>query len=152
MPAHQTPALELPSTDGTIFRIESARGSPLVLYFYPRDNTPGCTDEAAQFRDRHAAFRDLGIAIYGVSRDSMRSHRSFKEKMGLPFELLSDPDETACNAWGVMKSKKLYGKPVRGIERSTFVIDASGAIAREWRSVKVPGHADEVLAFARTLA
>lgn len=152
MPAHQTPALELPSTDGTIFRLEAARGAPLVVYFYPRDHTPGCTDQAAQFRDRHAAFRDLGIAIYGVSRDSIRSHRSFKDKLGLPFELLSDPDETACSAWGVMKSKKLYGKPVRGIERSTFVIDASGAIAREWRGVKVPGHADEVLAYARTLA
>lgn len=152
MPAHQTPALELPSTDGTIFRLEAARGAPLVVYFYPRDHTPGCTDQAAQFRDRHAAFRDLGIAIYGVSRDSIRSHRSFKDKLGLPFELLSDPDETACGAWGVMKSKKLYGKPVRGIERSTFVIDASGAIAREWRGVKVPGHADEVLAYARTLA
>jgi peroxiredoxin Q/BCP len=152
MPAHQTPALELPSTDGTTFRLEAARGAPLVVYFYPRDHTPGCTDQAAQFRDRHAAFRDLGIAIYGVSRDSIRSHRSFKDKLGLPFELLSDPDETACGAWGVMKSKKLYGKPVRGIERSTFVIDASGAIAREWRGVKVPGHADEVLAYARTLA
>jgi peroxiredoxin Q/BCP len=152
MPAHQTPALELPSTDGTTFRLEAARGAPLVVYFYPRDHTPGCTDQAAQFRDRHAAFRDLGIAIYGVSRDSIRSHRSFKDKLGLPFELLSDPDETACSAWGVMKSKKLYGKPVRGIERSTFVIDASGAIAREWRGVKVPGHADEVLAYARTLA
>jgi peroxiredoxin Q/BCP len=152
MPAHPTPALELPSTDGTIFRLEAARGAPLVVYFYPRDHTPGCTDQAAQFRDRYAAFRDLGIAIYGVSRDSIRSHRSFKDKLGLPFELLSDPDETACQAWGVMKSKKLYGKPVRGIERSTFVIDASGAIAREWRGVKVPGHADEVLAYATTLA
>ena len=152
MAAAKAPTLALPSTDGSTFTLSAARGAPVVVYFYPKDNTPGCTAEAAQFRDQHKAFAKLGATIVGISRDSMKSHLSFKQKMALPFELLSDPDETACTAWGVMKMKNMYGKQVRGIERSTFVVASDGTIAREWRGVKVPGHVDEVLAFLKTLA
>jgi peroxiredoxin Q/BCP len=152
MAAAKAPALALPSTDGSTFRLSAARGAPVVVYFYPKDNTPGCTTEAAQFRDQHKAFARAGATIVGVSRDSLKSHLSFKQKMDLPFELLSDPDETACTTWGVMKLKNMYGKQVRGIERSTFVVAADGTIAREWRGVKVPGHVDEVLAFVQALA
>jgi len=152
MATSKAPALSLPSTDGGTFSLSAARGAPVVVYFYPKDNTPGCTTEAAQFRDQFKAFARLGATIVGVSRDSLKSHLSFKDKMALPFELLSDPDETACTAWGVMKLKNMYGKQVRGIERSTFVVAADGSLAREWRGVKVPGHVDEVLAFVKTLA
>jgi thioredoxin-dependent peroxiredoxin len=151
MPNAKAPELELPSTDGTTFKLSRARGAPVVIYFYPKDNTPGCTTEAAQFRDDYKAFTRAGVSIYGVSRDSMKSHLSFKEKMALPFELLSDSEETAVTAWKVMKMKNMYGKQVRGIERSTFVIAADGSIAKEWRGVKVPGHVQEVLAFVNTL-
>jgi peroxiredoxin Q/BCP len=151
MPATKAPALALPSTDGTTFDLAASRGAPVVVFFYPKDNTPGCTTEAAGFRDHHKAFGKAGATIVGVSRDSLKSHASFREKLGLPFDLLSDPDETACTAWGVMKMKNMYGKQVRGIERSTFVVAADGTIAREWRGVKVPGHVDEVLAFVGTL-
>ena len=152
MAAPKAPTLALPSTDGGTFDLTAARGSTVVVYFYPKDNTPGCTTEAAQFRDQHKAFAKLGATIVGISRDGMKSHLSFKQKMQLPFELLSDPDEAACTAWGVMKLKNMYGNQVRGIERSTFVVAADGSIAREWRGVKVPGHVDEVLAFVKTLA
>ncbi|HZV55468.1 MAG TPA: peroxiredoxin, partial [Rhodocyclaceae bacterium] len=118
---------------------------PLVIYFYPKDNTPGCTTEAGQFRDLHDEFRRLGCALYGISRDSIKSHEGFKAKLGLPFELLSDPEESACRLFDVIRMKKLYGKDVRGIERSTFLIDAAGRLVREWRGVKVDGHAAEVL-------
>ncbi len=151
MPAKKAPELALPSTDGTTFDLGKARGSPVVVYFYPKDNTPGCTAEAAGFRDHFKAFRKAGASIYGISRDSLKSHASFKEKMALPFELLSDAEETACKAWDVIRMKNMYGKQVRGIERSTFVIAADGTIAREWRGVKVPGHVEEVLAFVNTL-
>jgi peroxiredoxin Q/BCP len=151
MPATRAPALKLPSTDGTTFDLAAARGGKVVVFFYPKDNTPGCTTEAAGFRDQHEAFVKAGATIVGVSRDSLKSHASFREKLGLPFHLLSDGDEVACTAWGVMKMKNMYGKQVRGIERSTFVIDADGAIAREWRGVKVPGHVDEVLALVSSL-
>ena len=126
-------------------------GQALVLYFYPKDNTPGCTTEAMQFRDKYKDFVKAGAVVFGVSRDNMASHDSFKAKLELPFELISDPDEKACEAFGVMKLKNMYGKQVRGIERSTFLIDGQGRIAREWRGVKVPGHAEEVLAAARAL-
>jgi len=145
------PDFELPATGGGVFRLSSERGHPLVLYFYPKDNTPGCTTEGQQFRDLHPQFKKLKCALYGVSRDSMKSHENFKAKMGFPFELLSDAEEKACRLFNVIKMKNMYGKQVRGIERSTFVFDAQGGVAREWRGVKVPGHAQEVLDFVRTL-
>ena len=141
----------LPSTGNTTFKLSGARGSKLVLYFYPKDNTPGCTQQGSDFRDFHAAFRKAGTQIYGISRDSIRSHESFKAKMRFPFELLSDPDEAVCGAFGVMKLKNMYGRKVRGIERSTFVVDEKGVLAREWRGVKVPGHVQEVLNFVKAL-
>ncbi len=142
--------VSLSSTGGS-FRISDQRGKLLVLYFYPKDNTPGCTAEGADFRDRHAAFRKAGAEVFGVSRDSLKSHEGFKAKMQFPFELVSDPDEALCQAFGVIKMKNMYGKKVRGIERSTFVLGRDGAVAREWRGVKVPGHAEEVLNFVKTL-
>ena len=141
----------LPSTGGATFRLSDARGTKLVLYFYPRDNTPGCPQEGADFRDAWKAFNRAGCDISGVSRDSLRSHEAFKAKMKFPFELLSDADEAACRQFGVLKQKMLYGKQVRGIERSTFVLDGDGVLAREWRGVKVPGHVQEVLNFAKAL-
>ena len=145
------PDFSLPCTGSSTFRLSSARGKKLVLYFYPKDNTPGCTTEGSDFRDLHAQFRRAGAEVYGISRDSLKSHEGFKQKMKFPFELLSDADEAACGQFGVMKLKKLYGKQVRGIERSTFVIDEKGVLAREWRGVKVPGHAQEVLNFVKAL-
>jgi peroxiredoxin Q/BCP len=133
--------------DGRSARLSDYRGRWLILYFYPKDNTPGCTVEGTQFRDLHDEFRKAKVAVFGISRDSVKSHEGFKAKMGFPFELLSDPDETACGIFGVMKMKNMYGRQVRGVERSTFVIDRQGRIAREWRGVKVPGHAREVLDF-----
>ena len=141
----------LPATGNQTFILSQAQGSSLVLYFYPKDSTPGCTTEAGEFRDLHAQFRKAGCAVYGISRDSIRSHENFRSKLKLPFELLSDTGETACALFGVIRQKVLYGKPVRGIERSTFVIDGSGVLRREWRGVKAPGHAAEVLAFVKTL-
>jgi peroxiredoxin Q/BCP len=145
------PDFEAQATGGTTFRLSAARGQPLVLYFYPKDNTPGCTDEGVQFRDLYSEFQKLGCSVYGVSRDSIKSHDGFKAKMSFPFELLSDPDERLCQTFGVMKMKNMYGKQVRGIERSTFVIDSAGKVRKEWRGVKVPGHAQEVLEFVKTL-
>jgi peroxiredoxin Q/BCP len=121
-----------------------------VLYFYPKDNTPGCTTESIEFREKHPEFLEANAVIFGISRDSMRSHEGFKSKLGLPFELISDPEELVCNQFGVMKMKNMYGKQVRGIERSTFVIDATGRIMKEWRGVKVPDHVDEVLEFLKS--
>lgn len=132
-------------TGGRPFKLADYRGKKLVIYFYPKDNTPGCTTEAMQFRDLYSRFQQAGTEILGVSRDSMRSHESFKTKLGLPFELISDPDELVCKMFDVIALKSMYGKKVRGIERSTFVIDAEGKIVKEWRGVKVPGHVDEVL-------
>ena len=145
------PDFELPATGGSSFRLADARGRAVVLYFYPKDNTPGCTTEGQQFRDLHPQFSSLGCDVYGISRDSLKSHESFKSKMGFPFELLSDGDETACQLFGVIKMKNMYGRRVRGIERSTFVIDRNGVVRREWRGVKVPGHVQEVLDFVKTL-
>jgi thioredoxin-dependent peroxiredoxin len=120
-----------------------------VLYFYPKDNTPGCTTESIAFRELYPEFQAAHTEIYGISRDSLRSHEGFKGKLGLPFELISDPEETLCEQFGVMKMKNMYGKKVRGIERSTFVIDAQGRLMKEWRGVKVPDHAQEVLEFVK---
>ena len=138
------------STSGP-FKLAAHKGHPVVLYFYPKDNTPGCTTEGAQFRDLYSQFKKLGAVVVGCSRDSIKSHEGFKEKMAFPFDLLSDADERLCSQFGVIKMKNMYGKKVRGIERSTFVIDGGGKLAREWRGVKVPGHAEQVLEFVRTL-
>ena len=145
------PEFELPATGGTNFRSKDAKGRTLVLYFYPKDNTPGCTTEGQQFRDLHAEFHKYGADVYGISRDSLKSHENFKSKMAFPFELLSDSEETACKLFDVIKMKNMYGKKVRGIERSTFVIDRDGVVRREWRGVKVPGHVQEVLEFVKSL-
>ena len=145
------PDFSLPSTGNSTFSLSSALGSKLVLYFYPKDNTPGCTQQGADFRDSYKEFLRAGCAIVGVSRDPMKAHESFKAKMKFPFELLSDPDEAVCEQFGVMKLKNMYGKKVRGIERSTFVIDGKGVLVREWRGVKAPGHIEEVLNFVKAL-
>jgi peroxiredoxin Q/BCP len=145
------PELELPATGSKAFRLADARGRTVVLYFYPKDNTPGCTTEGQQFRDLHPEFQKLNCDVYGISRDSLKSHESFRAKMSFPFDLLSDTDEIVCKLFDVIKMKNMYGKKVRGIERSTFVIDGQGVLRKEWRGVKVPGHAEEVLGFVRTL-
>jgi peroxiredoxin Q/BCP len=147
----KVPDFEIASTGNKTFKLSASLGSPQVLYFYPKDNTPGCTTEGQQFRDLHAQFAKLGCAVHGVSRDSIKSHEGFKTRMGFPFDLLSDPDEKICNLFGVMKMKNMYGRQVRGIERSTFVIDAGGSVCGQWRGVRVPGHAQEVLEFVKSL-
>ena len=151
MPKKPFPDFELSATSGITFKFSEQRGHPCVIYFYPKDNTPGCTTEGQQFRDLYPQFQRRKCAIYGVSRDSLKSHENFKAKMSFPFELLSDSEETACKLFNVIKMKNMYGRKVRGIERSTFVFDDSGELAREWRGVKVPGHAQEVLDFVKTL-
>jgi peroxiredoxin Q/BCP len=145
------PEIELPATGGNTVKLSDLLGSTVVLYFYPKDNTPGCTTEGQHFRDLHSQFTKAGCVVLGVSRDSLKSHENFRAKMGFPFDLLSDADEEACKAFGVIKMKNMYGKKVRGIERSTFVIDGKGIIRREWRGVKVPGHVQEVLEFVNSL-
>lgn len=145
------PDFSLPATGGVTFQLSAHQGKPLVIYFYPKDSTPGCTTEAGQFRDLHAQFAKLGCPVYGVSRDSLKSHENFKAKLELPFELLSDKDELACGIFGVMKMKNMYGKQVRGVERSTFLIDAKGVLRQGWRGVKVDGHAQAVLEAVKTL-
>lgn len=145
------PAFTAPSTDGDL-SLKDLKGRIVVIYFYPRDNTPGCTTEGQNFRDRYAEFQAAGAEILGVSRDTLASHQKFKEKQGFPFPLVADPDETLCELYGVMKMKNMYGKQVRGIERSTFLIDAQGKLRQEWRGVKVPGHVDAVLDAVRGLA
>ncbi|MBY0265192.1 MAG: peroxiredoxin [Burkholderiales bacterium] len=145
------PEAELPATGGKSVSPGALPGKIVVLYFYPKDNTPGCTTEGQNFRDLHAQFVKAGAMIFGVSRDSLKSHENFKAKMGFPFDLLSDVEEEACKAYDVIKMKNMYGKKVRGIERSTFVIDRKGIIRREWRGLKVPGHAQEVLEFVKSL-
>ena len=147
----KVPDFEIASTGNRTFKLSAALGSPLVLYFYPKDNTPGCTTEGQEFRDLHGEFARRGCAVYGVSRDSVSSHEGFKSRMSFPFELLSDPDEKVCDLFGVMKMKNMYGKQVRGVQRSTFVIDPAGVVRREWRGLKVPGHAREVLEFVKSL-
>lgn len=150
-PSSPVESPELPATGGTELSIQSFRGQPLVVYFYPRDNTPGCTKEGQAFRDLHGEFEQLGAAIVGVSRDSLRTHENFKEKHAFPFELIADTDETLCRQFDVIKEKNMYGRKVMGVERSTFLLDADGAVVREWRKVKVPGHAEEVLEAVREL-
>jgi peroxiredoxin Q/BCP len=137
-------------TGDQTFELSGRPARYTVLYFYPKDNTPGCTTEAMNFRDHHDEITALGAAVYGISRDSLRSHENFKAKLGLPFELISDPDEAVCTRFDVMKMKNMYGKKVRGVERSTFVIDADGRLVKEWRGVKVTDHVQEVLEFLRS--
>jgi peroxiredoxin Q/BCP len=139
-----------PMTGGQTFELHGRPARYTVVYFYPKDNTPGCTTEAMAFRDRYPQFQAAGTAIYGISRDSLKSHENFKSKFDLPFDLIADTDETVCTQFGVMKMKNMYGKQVRGIERSTFVFDADGKIVKEWRGVKVNDHVDEVLEFVKS--
>ena len=145
-------ALQMTSaTAGTAqdFKLSDFIGKTVVLYFYPKDNTPGCTNESIDFRDAHAEFLAANTVVFGVSRVSLKSHDSFKNKLELPFELISDADEKLCNQFDVIKQKMMYGKQVRGIERSTFIVDGNGKLKDEWRKVKVTGHVAEVLAAVR---
>lgn len=144
------PDFSAQSTFGDI-SLERCLGRGVIIYFYPKDNTPGCTTETQDFRDLHDAFLAIGCVVIGVSRDSLKSHENFSKKLALPFPLIADTDETVCITYGVMKLKQMYGKQVRGIERSTFLIDARGKLVQAWRGLKVPGHVQEVLQAARSL-
>jgi peroxiredoxin Q/BCP len=147
----KVPAFAAESTGGQAFKLADAKGKNLVIYFYPKDSTPGCTREGQDFRDNYSKFKRNKTLVLGVSRDSIASHEKFKTKQEFPFELLSDTDEKLCKLFDVIKEKNMYGKKVMGIERSTFLIDASGKLRREWRKVKVDGHVDEVLVAVREL-
>ena len=151
MPDTPIPDFALPATSGTTFKLADQAGKVVVIYFYPKDSTPGCTTQGQNFRDLHDQFAAANAVVLGISRDSLKSHENFKAKQSFPFELGSDADEAVCTLFAVMKMKNMYGKQVRGIERSTFVIDRSGVLRREWRGVKVPGHVQEVLDFVITL-
>ncbi|MFZ2163679.1 MAG: peroxiredoxin [Sideroxyarcus sp.] len=151
MPNQAVADFTLPATGGVDFKLYPIRSKSLVIYFYPKDSTPGCTTEAQQFRDLYDEFKEAGSEIVGVSRDSIKSHEGFKAKFTLPFALLSDEEEKVCNLFGVLKKKLMYGKTVHGIERSTFVLDNKGIIRKEWRGLKADGHADEVLDFVQTI-
>ena len=139
------------ATSDTKVRLKDLRGKNVVLYFYPKDSTPGCTTEGRDFSALHGRFKRQNAVIFGVSRDSLASHEKFKEKQGFPFELISDPGETLCKKFDVIHEKTLYGRKFRGVVRSTFLIDAEGKRRREWRKVKVSGHADEVLEAVKSL-
>jgi len=145
------PALTLPATGGRSVALSQLKGNFVVLYFYPKDSTPGCTLEGRDFSRLYDSFRRLGAEVFGVSRDSLKSHENFKAKEGYCMDLLSDADEKLCQALGVIKMKNMYGRQVRGIERSTFLVDRDGRLVKEWRGVKVPNHAEEVLEFLRSL-
>jgi len=146
------PDFEAVATGDRTIRLKDLEGRNVVLYFYPKDSTPGCTTEGQNFRDLESQFENLDTTILGVSRDSLRSHENFKSKQGLGFELISDPDEALCRAYDVIKLKKMYGRESLGVERSTFLIDKTGVLRREWRKVKVKGHVDEVLAAVKELS
>ena len=145
------PEFESMATGNVRVSNTSHNGQVMVLYFYPKDNTPGCTTEAMQFRDRYKDFEKAGAAVFGVSRDNMKSHDDFKEKLELPFELIADTEEKMCHMFGVVKNKIMYGKKVKGIERSTFLIGADGLVVEEWRGLKVPGHVDDVLKTVKSI-
>ncbi len=145
------PEFEAVATGGVKFTPQSFIGKTVVLYFYPKDHTPGCTTEAMQFRDTHKEFVKAGATVFGVSRDNLLSHDKFKENLELPFDLIADTEEKLCHMFGVVKNKIMYGKKVKGIERSTFLIDASGVLREEWRGIKVAGHVEEVLAAVKGL-
>ena len=145
------PDFEAQATSGVKFTPQAFNGQAIVLYFYPKDHTPGCTTEAMQFRDKYKDFQKAGAVLFGVSRDNMKSHDDFKAKLELPFELIADTEEKMCHMFGVVKNKIMYGKKVKGIERSTFLIDGSGVLRAEWRGIKVAGHVDEVLKAVKDL-
>ncbi|MFO1220777.1 MAG: peroxiredoxin [Burkholderiaceae bacterium] len=145
------PDFEAAATSGVKFTPQAFEGKTVVLYFYPKDHTPGCTTEAMQFRDRHKDFLKAGAVVFGVSRDNMASHEKFRQNLELPFDLIADTEEKLCHMFGVVKNKIMYGKKVKGIERSTFLIDAKGVLRAEWRGIKVAGHVDEVLKAVKEL-
>lgn len=145
------PDFTCPATGGKDVRLKSLRGKKVVLYFYPKDSTPGCTTEGQDFRDLHTKFQRAGAVVLGVSRDSLASHEKFREKLKLPFDLLSDPDEALCRQFDVIREKSLYGRKFLGVERSTFLIDDKGKLRQEWRKVRVKGHAAEVLEAVKNL-
>ncbi len=147
----KVPAFTAASTGDQTFSLATSKGKKLIVYFYPKDSTAGCTREGQDFRDNHAKFRRNNAIVVGVSRDSLKSHENFKAKQGFPFELLSDPDETLCKMFDVMKEKNMYGGKVMGAERSSLRLDANGKLRREWRKVKVDGHVEEVLEALREL-
>ena len=142
---------QIPATSEKTVSLSQLKGKQVVIYFYPKDSTPGCTTEGQGFRDHYAEFQAANTEVFGVSRDSLKSHENFKAKQGFPFELLSDKDEALCQLFDVIKLKKLYGKEYLGVDRSTFLIDKDGVLRQEWRGVKVPGHVDAVLAAAQAL-
>ena len=145
------PEFEAQATGGVKFTPQAYLGQSVILYFYPKDNTPGCTTEAMQFRDKYKDFVKAGAVVMGVSRDNMKSHDEFKTKLELPFELIADTEEKMCHMFGVVKNKIMYGKKVKGIERSTFLVGADGLLKQEWRGLKVPGHVDDVLKAVKLL-
>ncbi len=151
MPDNVIADFEVPATGNQRFASAAFRGHPYILYFYPKDDTPGCTIEGAAFRDQYDAFKAAGYMVFGVSRDSLKSHERFKAKMGFPFDLLSDEDEAVCKLFNVIKEKNMYGKKVMGIERSTFIMGKNNEVMREWRGVKVDGHVEEVLNAAKSV-
>ncbi len=143
---------EAPATSGQTVNLASLKGKQVVIYFYPKDSTPGCTTQGQGFRDQLEAFKAANTEVFGVSRDSLKSHENFKAKQAFNFELISDKEEALCQLFDVIKLKKLYGKEYMGVDRSTFLIDKDGVLRQEWRGVKVPGHVDAVLAAAQALS
>ena len=148
---NKVPAFSVPATGEKTIRMKDLHGSNVALYFYPKDNTPGCTTEGRNFRDQYAKFRRQNTIVLGVSRDSLKSHENFRAKHGFPFDLIADEEEKLCQMFDVIKMKNMYGKKVRGIERSTFLIDSEGRLVKEWRKVRVAGHVDEVLEAVKQL-
>lgn len=147
----KVPSFSAQATGDQTIKSADLKGTKTVLYFYPKDNTSGCTHESQDFRDQYNKFKRNKIQVFGISRDSLKSHENFKAKHGFPFELMSDPDEKLCKLFDVIKEKNMYGKKVMGVERSTFLLDENGVLRQEWRKVKVDGHVDEVLAAAKAL-
>ena len=147
----KVPKLSGTTQSGDTLKLADLKDQWVVLYFYPKDNTPGCTTEAMQFRDHYKEFVKAGAVLFGVSRDNMASHDKFKQALELPFDLIADTEEKLCHMFGVVKNKIMYGKKVKGIERSTFLIDSKGVLRKEWRGVKVPNHVDDVLTAVRAL-
>ena len=142
---NKVPDFKLEGTNNLSFTLSNFIGKYIIIYFYPKDSTPGCTNEGIDFKDNISKFKKLNVEVFGVSRDTIKSHENFKSKHNFPFELLSDPEEIACNLFGVIKMKNMYGKKVRGIERSTFLLSPEGKLINEWRGVKVNGHIEEIL-------
>jgi peroxiredoxin Q/BCP len=147
----KVPDFDLPATGDKNIKLSLLKGKKVIIYFYPKDSTSGCTTEGQNFRDNHNKFKRAGAIVLGVSRDSIKSHENFKEKQEFPFDLMSDKEETLCNLFDVIKEKNMYGKKVMGIERSTFLLDEKGVLRQEWRKVKVDGHVEEVLNATKSL-